>query len=912
MNELPAAPSAEGAARAAVPQRPRAARLSRVPETGTAPLDEAALRRLEAIWETRPGWRGWLSTVDHKSIGLRYLITAFVFLVLGGVEALIMRLQLARPNETLLTPQQYDQLFTMHGVTMIFLYALPVLSGFSNYLWPLVLGSRDMAFPRLNALSYWVFLGAGILLYASFPRGQGADAGWFNYVPLSSATYDPGPNIDVYALGMVLLGISTTVGAANFVITFLRMRASGMSVARLPILIWGTLTASFANLLAVPSVSLAFFMLWLDRNIGTHFFDTTADGRPLLWQHLFWIFAHPWVYVVVLPAMGIVSEALPTFCRRPIAAYAAVALSTVATMLIGFEVWLHHMFATGLPPLALAFFGAASMLISVPSAIAVFAWIATIWTGKPVFKTPFLYFAGFVLMFTVGGVSGVMTAAVPLDWQLTDTYFVVAHLHYVLLGINVFPVLGGVAYWFPKFTGRLMNERFGKWTFWVLFVGFNLGFFPMHISGLLGMPRRVYTYPAHMGWDTTNLLTSVGAFVFAAGIAMFIGNALVSARRGERAGANPWNAAGLEWSTSSPPPPYNFAVLPSVRSRDPLWAADAGVPRPGYLLHRGREALGVTPLAGEPDVILKMPEDAYSPFVLGVAATFVFVGMLLHSVALTALAGMACALALLAWMWPQRALGQREPFAAQPADEAASEVANKATGKAANNATDKATDKAANNAANEAANEPASEPARASEDETLALPVGSAGEHAGGWWGVLTLVVTEAALFGYLIFSYLYLASQSAQPWPPEGLPKLGISGINTVLLLASSVFVWLAGRFVRRARKWPAFGSMIAGIVLGIAFVTIQFFEWHDRPYGIASNLYGSLYFTITGFHMAHVMAGVLMLACLAFWIARGYFDGRRDAALTIGGLYWHFVDLVWLFIFSVLYLSPYWMRGR
>ncbi len=850
----------------------RTACLSRVPETGTEPLDAESVRRLEAIWETRPGWRGWFCTVDHKSIGIRYLVTAFIFLLLGGSEALVMRAQLALPNETLLTPQQYDQLFTMHGVTMIFLYALPVLSGFSNYLWPLVLGSRDMAFPRLNALSYWVFLGAGLLLYASFPRGQGADAGWFNYVPLASANYDPGPNIDVYALGMVLLGISTTVGAANFVVTFLRMRAAGMSVARLPILIWGTLTASCANLLAVPSVSLAFFMLWLDRNAGAHFFDVAADGRPLLWQHLFWIFAHPWVYVVVLPAMGIVSEALPTFCRRPIAAYAAVALSTVATMLIGFEVWLHHMFATGLPPLALAFFGAASMLISVPSAIAVFAWIATIWTGRPVFKTPFYYFAGFVLMFTVGGVSGVMTAAVPLDWQLTDTYFVVAHLHYVLLGINVFPVLGGLVYWFPKFTGRLMNERFGKWTFWVLFVGFNLGFFPMHISGLLGMPRRVYTYPADMGWNTSNLLTSIGAFVFAIGIAMFIGNALVSLRRGAHAGANPWDASGLEWSTSSPPPPYNFAVLPSVNSRDPLWSADASGPRPGYLLHRGREALGVSPMTGEPDVILKMPDDSWAPFVLGVAATAVFVALLLHSATSTAFAALVCAAALVAWLWPRRELGQREPFAPQPAPSNDTRTA----------------------------------------DDSLALPVGSAGEHAGGWWGVLTLVVTEAALFGYLIFSYLYLASQSPRLWPPDGLPKLGASSLNTVLLLSSSAFVWLAGALVRRARTVPAFWAMAAAIALGAAFVGIQFKEWHERPYGLSSNLYGSLYFTITGFHMAHVIAGLIMLCWLAVWIARGYFDGRRDAALNIGGLYWHFVDVVWLFIFSVLYLSPYWMRDR
>ena len=420
-------------------QRLAGRHLCRTPEIGQAPVNSDVERRLAGIWESAPGWKGWFSTVDHKTIGLRYIVTAFFFLLVGGVEALIMRLQLAGPDLKLLTPEQYNQLFTMHGITMIFLYALPILSGFSNYLWPLLLGSRDMAFPRLNALSYWIFLFAGIFMYSSFPVGEAPNAGWFNYVPFSGPIYNTGPNIDVFALGMVLLGISTSVGSVNFLVTLFRMRAPGMTINRVPILVWGTLTASVANLLAIPSVSLAFFLLWLDRQVGTHFFDVANGGKPLLWQHLFWIFGHPWVYAIVLPAMGIVSDALPTFCRRPLVGYAAVALATMATMLLGFEVWIHHMFATGLPAVALSIFGAASMVISIPSAVAVFAWIATIWLGKPVFKTPFLFFAGFVILFVIGGLSGVMTAAVPLDWQLNETYFIVAHLHYVLLGINVFP-----------------------------------------------------------------------------------------------------------------------------------------------------------------------------------------------------------------------------------------------------------------------------------------------------------------------------------------------------------------------------------------------------------------------------------------------------------------------------------------
>jgi len=644
---------------------------TRFPEVGCAPIGSAAEIRLAQLWESAPGWRGWLSTVDHKEIGLRYLVTAFIFLLMGGIEALIMRVQLASPNQTLLTPEQYSQLFTMHGVTMIFLYSLPILSGFSNYLWPLMLGSRDMAFPRLNALSYWIFLFAGIFLYSSFPLGEAPNAGWFNYVPFSGLEYNTGPNIDVYALGMVLLGISTTVGAINFVVTLFRMRAPGMSIERVPILVWGTLTASVANIFAIPSVSLAFFLLWLDRQVGTHFFDVVNGGKPLLWQHLFWMFGHPWVYAVVLPAMGIVSDALPTFCRRPLVGYSAVALSTMATMLLGFGVWIHHMFAAGLPTLALSFFGAASMVISIPSAVAVFAWIATIWLGRPVFNTPFLFFAGFVLLFVIGGLSGVMTAAVPLDFQLNETYFIVAHLHYVLLGINVFPVIGGIYYWFPKFFGRMMNETLGKWSFWVMFIGFNLGFFPMHVAGLLGMPRRIYTYAPNMGWSTVNMVTSVGSFVFAAGILIFLVNIVVSLKRGVLAAPNPWDAPTLEWATPSPPPAYNFAVIPFIASRHPLWEdrLDEGAGRSslerGYLLMEGRETIGTTPLDAIPDIILKMPEDSYTPFFVGLFSALAFTGLLLHWGGFTVLMALACSLSLIVWMWPRTALVQRAPYIKQ-------------------------------------------------------------------------------------------------------------------------------------------------------------------------------------------------------------------------------------------------------
>jgi len=642
-------------------------------ETFRAPIIARATDRspssqtLKRSWQGPGGIAGWLSTVDHKEIGKRYLVTAFLFLIIGGLEAAVMRAQLAQPNGHLLTSEQYSQLFTMHGVTMIFLYALPILSGFSNYLWPLLLGSRDMAFPRLNALSYWVFLFAGIFLYVSFPLGKAPDGGWFNYVPYASRAYNPGPNIDVYALGMVLLGISTTVGSINFIVTVLRMRAPGMSINRVPILIWGTLTASVGNLFAVPAVSLAFFMLWMDRQFGTHFFDVSAGGQPLLWQHLFWMFGHPWVYAIVLPAMGIVSDGLPTFCRRPLVGYTPVALATVATMVLGFGVWVHHMFATGLPVLAMSYFSAASMIIVVPSSVAVFSWIATIWTGRPVFTSAFLFFTGFVLLFVIGGVSGFMTAAVPVDLQLTHTYFIVAHLHYVIIGINVFPVVGGIFYWFPKFTGRLMNETLGKWTFWVMFIGFNVGFFPMHILGLAGMPRRIYTYPEGLGWGPMNLIVTLGSYLFAIGVLLFFVNVFMSLRRGKPAGDNPWDAASLEWSTSSPPPVYNFAVIPTVASRYPLWEdrlhqdeGDRSSTREGFLLDKGRETMGTTSLDAEPDVILKMPSDAYSPLLLALALAVLFVAALLHSWWLLGVCLAGTLLASIAWLWPQRSLSQIE------------------------------------------------------------------------------------------------------------------------------------------------------------------------------------------------------------------------------------------------------------
>ena len=638
---------------------------SRIPRTFDERRDQDLADRLKEIWETKPGFIGALGSVDHKSIGIRYIVTSLVLLIVGGVEALIMRVQLARPNANVLTPEQYNQLFSMHGITMIFLYALPILSGFSNYLWPLMIGSRDVAYPRMNALSYWIYVASALFLYSGLFLGAMPNAGWFNYVPYANKTYNPGVNIDIYSLGMILFGMSSTVGAINFVVTFLRMRCPGMSINRVPIVVWGTLTANAGNIFAVPAVSLAFFLLWMDRNYGTHIFDATQEGQPLLWQHLFWLFAHPWVYVIVLPSMGLVSDALPVFCRRPLVGYTFVALGTVTTMIIGFGVWLHHMFATGLPNAALSFFGVASIVIAIPSAVAVFSWTATIWTGRPEFKTPFLFFASFIVLFVIGGVSGFMTGVVPVDWQLTDTYFVVAHLHYVLLGINVFPVIGALYFWFPKMSGRMLSERLGQWNFWLMFVGVNLAFFPMHITGLLGMPRRIYTYPTGYGWDALNMATSIGSFLFAIGVLVFVINVAVSLRRGAAAGDNPWDAATLEWSVSSPPPPYNFKVIPIVETRNPLWEDRLNVSGArsnlgqGFVLNHGKENTATTAFDAEPDVIVKMPEDSYAPLLLTVALTLFMAALGVHLLWLAGLGVLGMVASGILWAWPRQSLGQR-------------------------------------------------------------------------------------------------------------------------------------------------------------------------------------------------------------------------------------------------------------
>jgi cytochrome c oxidase subunit 1 len=517
------------------------------------------------------GLAGWITTVDHKRIGLLYMFTALTFFILGGLLALLIRTELALPGGQLLTADQYARTFTLHGTTMIFLFVIPLLTGFGNYLVPLQIGARDMAFPRLNALSYWLYLCGGLVLYSSYllPLGPAA-IGWTGYAPLTNPTYSPTPGVDLWAISLIIIGASSTMGAVNFITTTLNMRAPGMTLWRLPLFTWSVLVMAFMVLLATPMLTGALAMQLADRNLGTQFFVAAQGGDPLLWQHLFWFYSHPAVYIMILPAMGVVSEVLPVFSRKPIFGYRAIVWSTIAIGVLGFATWAHHMFTTGLSPMLEAFFILSTMTIAVPTGVKMFNWIFTMIGGSLRLDSPLLFTIGFLSMFLIGGISGVFQAVLPLDTQLHDTYWVVAHLHYVLFGGSVFGIFAGLYFWMPKMLGWKLGERLGKIHFWLMFLGFNLTFFPMHILGLLGMPRRYFDYPADRGWTQYNELATLGAFMIGLSILVFAVNFVLSARRKDPAGDDPWEANSLEWATSSPPPVYNFLRIPTVESLRPV------------------------------------------------------------------------------------------------------------------------------------------------------------------------------------------------------------------------------------------------------------------------------------------------------------------------------------------------------
>jgi cytochrome c oxidase subunit I+III len=625
-------------------------RLQPLPDQAT----ETRLRRtLEQTWHVPDGFLGWFKVVDHRTIGIRYMVTAFAFFLLAGVLAALMRIQLAVPDNHFLGPDRYNQIFTVHGTAMMFLFAVPIMEAMGVYLVPLMVGARNIAFPRLNAFSYYVFLFGGVMLFAAFLVNSGPDAGWFSYVPLAGPDYSPGKRSDFWAQLITFTEVSALAIAVEIVATVFKMRAPGMSINRIPMFVWGMVVTAFMVIFAMPSVVISSTFLLLDRLVGTHFYNPAEGGDALLWQHLFWFFGHPEVYIIFVPALGIVSSIITTFTQRPVFGYNALMLSMVATGFIGFAVWVHHMFATGLPQLGLTYFTAASMVISIPTGVQIFCWIASLWRGRPRFATPLLFVLGFFITFIIGGLTGVMLAVIPFDLQVHDTFFVVAHFHYVLIGGAVFPLIGGIYYWFPKMTGRLLDERLGRITFWLTLIGFNVTFFPMHLLGFQGMPRRIYTYPAELGWGPLNLLSTAGALLLIAGGVLFVVGLVRGYIAGPVAGDNPWNADTLEWGTSSPPPVYNFLYIPVVEGQNALWDRSDPAPVVTGLRSDCREVLITDVMDAEPTNKTIFPEPSIWPFACAVVTSAFFVGSIFTPWAVP-VAALPLAVTLIGWFWPTR------------------------------------------------------------------------------------------------------------------------------------------------------------------------------------------------------------------------------------------------------------------
>jgi len=711
----------------------------------------------------------WVATVDHKRIGILYLLTALFFFAIGGIEALLIRVQLARPNAHVLSPEAFNQIFTMHGTTMIFLVVMPTLVGFANYLVPLMIGARDMAFPRLNALGYWLFPFGGLLLHWSLLAGGAPSAGWFSYAPLSETPYSSTHGTDYWILAILVLGIGSVSGAINIIATVVTLRAPGLTIRRLPLFVWMTFVTAILIALALPVLNAALVMLLIDRRLDAHFFQANGGGSAILWQHLFWTFGHPEVYIMALPAFGMISEVIPVFSRKPIFGYEFVAGSTVAIALLSFGVWAHHMFAVGLGHRADLAFAIGSMMIAVPTGVKIFNWIATMWGGVIRFSTAMLFATAFLLEFVVGGLSGITFAAAPIDWQVTDTYYLVAHFHYVLFGGTAFAIFAATYYWFPKMSGRLLDERWGRAHFWLTVVGFNLTFFVQHFLGIMGMPRRVFTYPDLPGWGALNMASTVGAFIMAASVVVFVLNVALSLRRGEPAGDNPWNAWTLEWATTSPPSPHNFERVPPVRSRRPLWD----------LAHPGSR-----------------PE-------------------------------------------------------ATPKNEAAPP------------------------------------------DKSLVA--------------VWSFIVSETTFFVVLILAYVFfnLSTKAA-----ASALDLRTTGAFTACLLASSLTLHLAEKGLSRGKGASFRAWLGVTLLLGIVFMAGQAREYVGLFHAgvtVNSSLFASTFFTLTGFHGLHVTLGLVALGIMLRLAFGGDLDVRSSAALKAIGIYWHFVDVVWIFVFSVVYVRSF-----
>lgn len=826
--------------------------------------------RLQQTWAPARGFPGVLSEVNNQIIGKRFMITAFVFFLLGGVLALLMRIQLAVSDNQFLGPQTYNELFTMHGSTMMFLFAVPFLEGLALYLLPMMIGARDVAFPRLTAYGYWLYLFGGVLFYASFLFGAVPDVGWFGYTPLSTSRFT-GLSTDFWLLGLSLVEVAGLTAAIEIVVTILKFRAPGMTIGRLPLFILSLLVIGVMILVAFTVLLTATVLLELDRATNTAFFDVERGGSNLLWQHLFWFFGHPEVYIMFLPATGIISMVIPVFARRPVVGYVLIASAILVTGFVSFGLWVHHMFAAGLPALSMTFFTAASLMIAIASGVQVFAWIATLWGSRPQLKPPFLFALGFMFLFVLGGLTGVMVAVVPFDQQVHDTYFIVAHFHYVLIGGVLFPIFSGIYYWLPKMTGRLFSDTLGRLNFGLTFIGFNLTFFPMHLMGFLGMPRRVYTYPRHLELDGYNLLSTLGAGLMSIGALVFLFDLFRGLTSGQSAPANPWDGDSLEWSVSSPPPNFGFIRFPIVTGRHPLWQADENEVSGDSALGKLREALAFEPQSwrgtlvtdatdATPQAIQYLASPTYIPMWAAVGTLAAAVGVLAQAYILSA-AGLAVLItSVFIWLQPRESVLRRLRESELP--------------------------------------------------ETTGLPVLSSGSVAAGWWGMVGFLTLLGSSFAALVYSYFYIRLFSPQ-WPPSGssLPSLPLGFAAYACLAVAGLFHrWGLSRF-RDAAESSTRAALVIGPAVAVGFLILQGWDWSRQDFTHRSHAYGSLFFVISGTLSLLVALGLAFsLSCLAR-IGR---TDRRDLAnvtlhLELTQMLWATISVIGVLVFLTLYATPY-----
>ncbi|MEN3951911.1 cytochrome c oxidase subunit I [Iodidimonas sp. SYSU 1G8] len=822
-------------------------------------------RLLQPLWDAPPGRFGFLADVNHSVIGKRFMVTALVYFLIGGVLAMLIRAQLAGPHTQFLDAASYSQVFTMHGTVMMFLFAIPLIEGFTIYMLPKLLGTRDLAFPRLGAFGYWCYLFGGLLLIIGMLAGVAPDSGWFMYTPLSSKPFSPGINSDLWLIGVTFVEVSAVCAAIEFMVTVLKVRAGGMSLARMPLLCWYLWVTAAMMLVGFPPLILGSILLELERAFGLPFFDPTRGGDPLLWQHLFWLFGHPEVYIIFLPAAGVISTIIPVFAGRPIIGYGWIVGALIAQAFISFGLWVHHMFTTGIPHLSLAFFSAASLLVVVPTAVQVFAWLATLLSGRPRLTLPMLYVLGFFFTFVAGGLTGVMVAVVPFDWQAHDTHFIVAHLHYVLIGGFVFPAMAGIYYWLPHITGRRSDTGLGKTAFWVVFTGFHAGFLLMHLTGLLGMPRRVYTYPGGLGWDTLNLISSIGGFVMAIGFAMVLIDLVLQWRFAPHAKKNPWRAGTLEWAMAIPPTTYNIASIPKIEHRDPLHhdpslpaALAAGA---GYLAgapRNRRETLCVDPVTGQPDQVLVLPGPSYLPLVAALATGLFFVAFLFKLYWLSAIGAVAVLALSLIWMWRS---GLRED--PEPIDIGFGEHV---------------------------------------------LPH-AASDRSTAWWAMVFTLTVDAAFFAALVFGYLFLWL-IAPNWPPPRLVDPGL-GVPAATTLALSVAVLAA----RRARACNARGSAagreaallaaaIAGVLAMAGFLAVPF--WLAPP--PTEHAYGAVVAVLAGYGAFHALIAAIASAYSFLRSRAGFMSAMRAIDAVNQDMFWRYAALTGLVILVLVHGLPRW----